>query len=122
MAAARRRRRRWEKNLAEKNFEEELGAVGEAAFKEEEEIEAAGEAAAVFVEEEGEIEMAGAVAAASKEEEEEVVGETGEVGAAAGAIANGILLNEILCLLITGRIFGHFTGRVHGLRCKLESF
>ena len=30
--------------------------------------------------------------------------------------------NEILCLSITGRIFGHFTGRVHGLGCALENF
>jgi len=29
---------------------------------------------------------------------------------------------EILSLSITGRIFGHFTGRVHGLGCGLEVF
>ena len=33
-----------------------------------------------------------------------------------------ILDLEILSLSITGRIFGHFTGRVHGLGCGLESF
>ena len=29
---------------------------------------------------------------------------------------------EILSLSITGRIFGHFTGRVHGLGCGLKGF
>ena len=31
-------------------------------------------------------------------------------------------LLEILSLSITGRIFGHFTGRVHGPGCGLEGF
>ena len=32
------------------------------------------------------------------------------------------IIFEILCLSITGRILGHFTGRVHELGCALESF
>ena len=33
-----------------------------------------------------------------------------------------VFISEILSLSITGRIFGHFTGRVHELGCGLEGF